>query len=128
MRGSSTIATTRSRTCSPLSPGSSRKFTVAIASTGSTFSFGLPDSIVTAVVVRSSAFTAGCCDSARSIGVANSHKFASGTRAQSGISGASVSKKLRVTPLTPPGSGFDSSRSIARARIPDAVWRGGVDE
>ena len=79
-------------------------------------------------MVRSSAFTAGCCESARSIGFAKSHRFASGTRAQSGSSGASDSKKSRVTPTTPPGSGFDSSRSMARARIPDAVWRGGVDE
>ncbi|CAI8338405.1 MAG: Uncharacterised protein [Porticoccaceae bacterium UBA1117] len=99
-----------------------------MASMGNTLVLTLADSIVGAVVVRNIALVAGSFANVASINPLKSHLLANNNFKVKGISRLVVSKRARLKPSSPPGIGSFSSLVIAAAKMPTAVWLGGMDE
>ena len=107
-----------------------RKFTVASARPGNTFSLLPAFTMVSAVVVRSMALVLAAPSSCFCTTGPNSHRFESATREKPLISGAMVSNISPPTPRMPAGSCLSSScfkavLIMAMALVP---CLGGMDE
>ncbi len=104
-----------------------RKLTVATASMGSTLLLMLPDSIVGAVVVRTMAFAKVTLLSAETITGSNNQALAKSSRCPNGMCRLISSNIAALSPDSPPGTGFASSKDMASASLPTAVVLGGIE-
>ena len=112
-----------------VSPGRMRKFTIASASRGSTLLLTPPRTMVGAVVVRIIASRIGT--SRETSGISGPHA-ATGSRARAGRE-ADLGREVRDQCARrcrrrAPASAGASSATSAAARMPIALWRGGVEE
>ena len=116
-------------TSSGVSFGCTRKFTVATARCGNTFSLADPRNMVGAVVVRTMALPAEFSASEDSTMPWNSHRFASAMRWANGMSLPAELKRSDTGGLEKSaGIWLSSSARMAFARFTFAELRGGVDE
>src|SRR5579864_7188540 len=128
MRRSATVERTWASTAAMLSPGRMRKLTTARAAEGRTLSLTPPWTMVMAVVVRMVALDGGEACRTRMASGSKSQRLPRKTRAANGISGATVANDSAVTPAMRAGIGWLSRRARAAARMPMAVWAGGIEE
>ena len=116
-------------TLSGVSLGCTRKFTVATARCGRTFSLADPRNMVGAVVVRTMALPAELSASDDSTIPWNSQRLAIAMRWVKGMSLPAARNRSEIGGLLKSaGIWFSSRARIARARLTFAEFRGGVDE